>query len=175
MRIIAFLAVSQLIMACQLLSPNDGEHSHTLNTNLSLINYYLWINKLNNEELNVEYKLLSKQTKQLPYVFPKLMLFHSLPDSPFYNPKQALSDYEHSTNNLLEQEQLLLDLLCRQIKLQILFDQKLALESEKKIKMRNLLKQQNATIDSLKEQNILLQHQISQLKLIENSINNNGQ
>ncbi|WP_216031145.1 hypothetical protein [Psychrosphaera sp. I2R16] len=169
--------VSQFIVGCHLLSDFKSERPHTTKTikNDNLVDYYLWLNKLTNEQITSEYQQNLRLGKEQQQAKLKLMLIQSLPKKDFYNPKQALADYKKRTVSLTEQEQLLLDLLARQLQTQISLDQALAVAQKKQMKVNKQLKKQKAAIDSLKTENLLLQSQIAQLKQIENSININGQ
>lgn len=169
--------VSQFLVGCHLLQDENSERLQTAKhrQNISLVNYYLWLTTLSESQLTLEYQQLSSPNHEQPVNNSKLMIMHSLPDKPFYKPKQALNEYKQLTTTFTAQDQLLLDLLGRQLELQISLAQTIATAAKKQLKANNQLKMHQATAESLKAENALLQNQITQLKQIENSININRQ
>ncbi len=161
---IAFLPVLLVLLlsACQIL-PNQTE-------SFSYSHYYLWLKTLSTAELTTEISTL-KQSREAQKAQVndngdiKLLLLHSLPNSPIYQPyraKMLLNQYPLSANNSAVNDNLALMILLKdQLNAQLLL-----LEKHEQVDRKNQLQlaQQTILIQQLKKQ-------LTQLKKIEKNIN----
>ncbi len=161
---IAFLPILLVLLlsACQIL-PNQTEP-------FSYSHYYLWLKTLSTAELTTEISTL-KQSREVQKAQVsdnsdiKLLLLHSLPNSPIYQPYRAktlLNQYPLSANNSAANDNLALMILLKdQLNAQLLL-----LEKHQQVDRKNQrqLGQQTILIQQLKKQ-------LTQLKKIEKNIN----
>lgn len=156
--------------------------------------YYLWLKTLDNEELlqEIEQQQKNKEVKS-PDADIYVMLLHSLPKSPIYNPYTAKSilnelqlQYVESRYNPtnLALITLLRDLLNEQLltrqkqnDIQVQYNNAqnmlLALQKTSRVKDKKLL-ENDKNIFELKQQVQLLEEQMNQLHRIEKNINEHG-
>ncbi|TPH15022.1 hypothetical protein [Litorilituus lipolyticus] len=146
----------------------------TIDPVFSYSSYYLWLKTLTQAELMTEIdkqKQFSQSQKDLNSSI-KLMLSHSLPSSPIYQPYQAktmLNQYTISSANFGNEANLAFLLLLKdQLNAQLLLIEKHKLKQQKSLKK---IKQQQQEITQLSFQLELLSLKLEQLKEIEKSIN----
>jgi|GEM_PF-769358 len=156
--------------------------------------YYLWLKTLNNDELLQE---IAQQKKNKAVKSPDadtyVMLLHSLPKSPIYNPYTAKSILNNLQQQYLESRYnptnlalitLLRDLLNEQL-LVIQKQNEITVEHNNAQKMlvalqeKNLIKNKkifksSIVIEALKQKVRMLEEQINQLHRIEKNINEHG-
>lgn len=157
--------------------------------------YYLWLKSLDNEALlqEIERQKTNKQVKS-PDADIYIMLLHSLPESPIYNPYTAKSilnklelQYVESRYNPtnLALITLLRDLLNEQLltieshsdfKIQLKNANKMLVSLKEKVKIKDedIVKHKNEIFD-LNQALGTLKKQIELLQRIENNINQHGQ
>lgn len=156
--------------------------------------YYLWLKTLNNDELLHEIEQQKKNSEaKSPDADIYVMLLHSLPKSPIYNPYTAKSmlnelqlqyvESRYNPTNLalitllrdLLNEQLLTIQKQNNIQVQYTNAQNMLLTLQKTsvLKDKKLLKNDN-DIFKLKQKVLLLEEQMSQLHRIEKNINEHG-
>jgi len=182
---IAFLFIN--LTACELIPPK----STTIPT---YGDYYLWLKTLNNDELlqEIEQQRKNKKVKS-PDADIYVMLLHSLPKSPIYNPYTAKSilnelqlQYVESRYNPtnLALITLLRDLLNEQL-LTIQKQNRVTVQYRNTQNMLLTLQQKSAEKDkkltikhkealALKQKVALLEEQINQLHRIEKNIDEHG-
>jgi len=173
--------------ACEV-TPQQTSHTPTYG------DYYLWLKTLDNDELLQE---IDQQKKNKAVKSPDadiyVMLLHSLPQSPIYNPYTAKSilnnlqlqylESRYNPTNLalitLLRDLLNEQLLVRQKQNEITVERNnaqsmlLALQVKNAIKDKNLLKS-STEIETLKQKVRILEEQINQLHRIEKNINEHG-
>jgi len=156
--------------------------------------YYLWIKTLNNDELLLEVEQQrQKQEGHSSDADIHIMLLHTLPESPIYNPYEAksrLNELElqyiqsrYNPTNLslitllrdLLNEQLLTIQKHDEINVQYKNNKKILARMQQKVGIQNksTLKQ-NKQIAELKQQIKTLKEQLTQLQNIEKNISEHG-
>lgn len=156
-----------LLTACQI-TPQSS------NPVFSYSSYYLWLKTLTQAELTIEIdkqkNIISAQKDQKSSI--KLMLAHSLPSSPIYQPYQAktmLNQYTISSANFGNEANLAFLLLLKdQLNAQLLLIEKHKATHKKKQQEVDKLQKE---LTHLTIQLELLALQLEQLKNIEKNIN----
>ncbi|WP_426358446.1 hypothetical protein ACPUVO_18790 [Pseudocolwellia sp. HL-MZ19] len=156
--------------------------------------YYLWLKSLDNNQLlqEIAQQNINKKT-QSPDADIYLILLHSLPKSPIYNPYTAKSllnelqlqyiESRYNPTNLalitllrdLLNEQLLMIQKYDNINVDFRNSQKLLIDQkETSVQQEQKLKQSGKTVKELEQQVKLLKEQINQLHRIEENISEHG-
>lgn len=174
---------SQLIVGCQLL-PNDTVHNSVESAtahpdNQDVVDYFLWLNSLNNQELQKEHQRLnakiSNKATDTHLTKVRLMLTHSIPHSPLYKPQKAITQFQLFESMLTsEQNRTFLAALVKHLNTTVSLQQASEASTKTKQQLQRKLDAQAKQLINLKRQNQTLQNQIDQLKQIESSINTNA-
>lgn len=184
-----------LCLVALLLSVSACEVTPPKNTNIPTYgDYYLWLKTLDNDELLQEIEQQKKnQDVRSPDADIYVLLLHSLPQSPIYNPytaKTILNELQlqyvesrYNPTNLalitllrdLLNEQLLTRQKQNDIKVQFNNAQNMlsALQKKSGIKDKKLV-ENTKEITELQQKVQMLEEQISQLHRIEKNINEHG-
>jgi hypothetical protein len=169
--ILLLLALS----GCQLLDDsksNKVDFSH----------YYLWIKNLNDNEIEEEITQ-QKSNKQLnhPQADVKLIMLHSLPNSPIHNPytaKAKLNDYplEPYIETIFSTTELAFIVMLKdQLNQQLLLLKQISNYKGVYKQAKKINSSQQLKINQLNEQIDQLNEKIIQLKKIEKTISKRGQ
>lgn len=167
------------LFGCQL---TDFQRSETtksapvVNETTTMTSYYLWVMKLDKQEVQAEInKLQSKLNVGNTVAKLRLFLLHSLPSSPTYNPTEALSQLEQQALvGVPDTDLAFIRMLKSQLQQQVSINKKLTSQQRLLNKKQKQLKAQSNKLAELELRSQKLQQQITQLKEIERSINDNG-
>lgn len=148
--------------------------------------YYLWLKTLSNSELIEEINQQKQKafatlnTPSYEQTEVKLLLLHSLPNSPIHNPytaKSTLNQYQlaqQETNNFSNENLALIQLLRDQLNEQLLLFHQMMLKEKTLDQQQVIISTKNKEIIALQNKSAHLEEKIIQLKAIEKNIDEHG-
>lgn len=167
---------SQLLAGCTL-TPSAANSVNTRPDSTHAIDYYLWLNTLSNQKLQLEHERLNEEVQQQDndkhLTKVRLMLTHSVPHSPLYQPQRAIAQFQLLQAMTTERDDAFLSMLVKHLNTVVSLQHASEASAKTKQQLRKKLETQTTELNELKRQTQILQNQIDQLKQIESSINTN--